>query len=169
MIDPFVSNAILDEFCSLKNADFQNPSDCLVGSFSSCQDVQSKIISTSLADSQAFSRQDLPDSSGGTSRSNIDFDESGLLQTSSWKQMAPRVRTYTKVQKAGSVGRSIDVTSFKNYDELISAIECMFGLKGLLDDPKGSGWKLVYVDYENDVLLVGDDPWEEFVGCVRCI
>ncbi|KAE8656064.1 Auxin response factor 5 [Hibiscus syriacus] len=169
VIGPFVSSAILDEFCSLKDADFQNPSDCLVGNFSSCQDVQSQITSTSLADSQAFSLQDLPDSSGGTSRSNIDFDESGLLQSSSWKQMAPRVRTYTKVQKAGSVGRSIDVTSFKNYDELISAIECMFGLKGLLDDPKGSGWKLVYVDYENDVLLVGDDPWEEFVGCVRCI
>lgn len=165
VIDPFVSSAILDEFCSLKDADFQNPSDCLVGNFGSCQDVQSQITSASLADSQAFSRQDLPDSSGG----NIDFDDSGLLQNNSWKQTAPRVRTYTKVQKAGSVGRSIDVTSFKNYDELISAIECMFGLKGLLDDPRGSGWKLVYVDYENDVLLVGDDPWEEFVGCVRCI
>ncbi|OMO87461.1 AUX/IAA protein [Corchorus capsularis] len=169
VIDPSVSSAILDEFCSLKEADFQNPSDCLVGNFSSSQDVQSQITSASLADSQAFSRQDLPDSSGGTSSSNVDFDESGLLQNNSWQQMAPRVRTYTKVQKAGSVGRSIDVTSYKNYDELISAIECMFGLKGLLNDPRGSGWKLVYVDYENDVLLVGDDPWEEFVGCVRCI
>lgn len=65
-----------------------------------------------------------------------------------------------QVQKAGSVGRSIDVTNFKNYEELLSAIECMFGLEGLLNDLKGSGWKLVYVDYENDVLLVGDDPWE---------
>lgn len=36
----------------------------------------------------------------------------------------------------------------------------MFGLDGQLDDPRGSEWKLVYVDYENDVLLVGDDPWE---------
>ncbi|XWS20979.1 hypothetical protein CRYUN_Cryun30bG0015700 [Craigia yunnanensis] len=169
VIDPSISSVILDEFCSLKEAEFQNPSDCLVGNFSSSQDVQSQITSASLADSQAFSRQDLPDNSGGTSSSNVDFDESGLLQNNSWQQMAPRVRTYTKVQKAGSVGRSIDVTSFKNYDELISAIECMFGLKGLLDDPRGSGWKLVYVDYENDVLLVGDDPWEEFVGCVRCI
>lgn len=65
-----------------------------------------------------------------------------------------------QVQKAGSVGRSIDVTNFKNYSELLSAIECMFGLVGLLSDSRGSGWKLVYVDYENDVLLVGDDPWE---------
>ncbi|XP_021902479.1 auxin response factor 5 isoform X2 [Carica papaya] len=169
VINPSVSNAILDEFCSLKEADFQNPTDCLIGNFSTSQDVQSQITSASLAESQALSRQDFPDNSGGTSSSNIDFDESSLLQNSSWQQVAPRVRTYTKVQKAGSVGRSIDVTSFKNYDELCSAIECMFGLEGLLNDRRGSGWKLVYVDYENDVLLVGDDPWEEFVGCVRCI
>ncbi|KAJ4963557.1 hypothetical protein NE237_023496 [Protea cynaroides] len=31
------------------------------------------------------------------------------------------------------------------------------------------GWKLVYVDHENDLLLVGDDPWEEFVNCIRNI
>ncbi|KAH7523533.1 hypothetical protein FEM48_Zijuj06G0021400 [Ziziphus jujuba var. spinosa] len=170
VVDPSVSSTILDELSPLKNADFQNPSDCLVGNFSSSQDVQSQITSTSLGgDSQALSRQDLPDNSGGTSSSNVDVDESSLLQNSSWQQVVPPVRTYTKVQKAGSVGRSIDVTSFKNYDELCSAIECMFGLEGLLNDPRGSGWKLVYVDYENDVLLVGDDPWEEFVGCVRCI
>ncbi|PKU68620.1 Auxin response factor 11 [Dendrobium catenatum] len=45
----------------------------------------------------------------------------------------------------------------------------MFGLEGQLDDPNQSEWKLVYVDQENDVLLVGDDPWDEFVNCVRCI
>ncbi|KAK2996426.1 hypothetical protein RJ639_004794, partial [Escallonia herrerae] len=73
------------------------------------------------------------------------------------------------IQKSGSVGRSIDVSSFMNYDELRSEIERMFGLEGLLNDSRGSGWKLVYVDFENDVLLVGDDPWEEFIGCARCI
>nr|AMO02496.1 auxin response factor [Boehmeria nivea] len=169
VVDPSVSSAILDDFCTLKNVDFQNPADCLVGNFSTSQDVQSQITSASLGDSQAFSRQDLQDNSGGTSSSNVDLDESSLLQNNSWQQVVPPVRTYTKVQKAGSVGRSIDVSSFKNYDELCSAIGCMFGLEGLLNDPRGSGWKLVYVDYENDVLLVGDDPWEEFVGCVRCI
>ncbi|XP_078173490.1 transcriptional factor B3 family protein / auxin-responsive factor AUX/IAA-like protein [Carex rostrata] len=79
------------------------------------------------------------------------------------------MRTYTKVQKLGSVGRSIDVTRYKDYSELRSAIDRMFGLGGKLDGPNISNWKLVYVDYENDVLLVGDDPWEEFVSCVRCI
>ncbi|KAE8057220.1 hypothetical protein FH972_013927 [Carpinus fangiana] len=169
-VDPSVSSAILDDLCMVKNANFHNPSDYLVGNFSSCQDVQSQITTTtSLGDSQAFSRQDILDNSGGTSSSNADFDEGSLLQNSSWQPVVPPVRTFTKVQKKGSVGRSIDVTGFKNYDELCYAIECMFGLEGLLNDPRGSGWKLVYVDFENDVLLVGDDPWEQFVRCVRCI
>ncbi|KAL1209351.1 Auxin response factor 5 [Cardamine amara subsp. amara] len=177
ILDPPLSNTVLGDFCAIKETDFQNhPTGCLVGNNNSSlpQDVQSQITSASFADSQAFSRQEFPDSSGGTgtSSSNVDFDDSSLLQNSkgSWQKLAtPRVRTYTKVQKTGSVGRSIDVTSFRDYEELKSAIECMFGLEGLLTHPQSSGWKLVYVDYESDVLLVGDDPWEEFVGCVRCI
>ncbi|XP_027356987.1 auxin response factor 5-like [Abrus precatorius] len=171
--DLSTSSAILDEFCSFKERDFKNPSERMVNNLSASQDVQSQITSASLVESHAFSLQDIPDSSGGASSSHVDFDESSFLQKNSWPQVAaqpaPRRRTYTKVQKAGSVGRSIDVTTFKNYEELIRAIECMFGLQGLLNDTRGSGWKLVYVDYENDVLLVGDDPWEEFVGCVKCI
>ncbi|KAL0697957.1 hypothetical protein Bca4012_054079 [Brassica carinata] len=159
----------LDDLCAIKETEFH----CLVGNNNSfTQDVQSQITSASFADSQAFSRQDNSGGTGGTSSSNVDFDDTSLLQNSkgSWQKLAtPRVRTYTKVQKTGSVGRSIDVTSFKDYEELKSAIECMFGLEGLLTRPQSSGWKLVYVDYESDVLLVGDDPWEEFVGCVRCI
>ncbi|KAL7128167.1 hypothetical protein ABFS83_14G298000 [Erythranthe nasuta] len=151
VMDPSVSNTtILDDFCKLKNVDFPNHSDnYLVGNL--C-DVQSQITSASLADS-----------------SNVDFDENILLQQGSFQQqLPPRFRTYTKIQKAGSVGRSIDVSSFKNYKQLRCEIERMFGLEGLLID-SCSEWKLVYVDFENDVLLVGDDPWEEFVGCVRCI
>ncbi|KAL0798014.1 hypothetical protein Bca101_053188 [Brassica carinata] len=163
----------LDDLCAIKETEFH----CLVGTNNNnnnsfTQDVQSQITSASFADSQAFSRQDNSGGTGGTSSSNVDFDDTSLLQNSkgSWQKLAtPRVRTYTKVQKTGSVGRSIDVTSFKDYEELKSAIECMFGLEGLLTRPQSSGWKLVYVDYESDVLLVGDDPWEEFVGCVRCI
>ncbi|KAL1561079.1 auxin response factor 5-like [Salvia divinorum] len=168
VIDPSVSGTILDDFSALKNMDFPNPSDYMVGGFCSAQDVQSQITSASLADSRTFSIQEYADNSGGASSSNVDFDDNNLLQQSSFQQVTPRFRTYTKIQKAGSVGRSIDVSSFKTYNELRSEIERMFGLEGLLNDP-GSGWKLVYVDFESDVLLVGDDPWEEFVGCVRCI
>jgi auxin response factor len=171
VIDASVSSTVMDDFCSSKDADFQIPCDYPFGNFSSSQDVQSQITSASLAESQAFSLQEYPDiSGGGTSSSNVaELEETALVQSNSWQQVAPRVRTFTKIQKAGCVGRSIDVSGFTNYDDLLSEIESMFGLEGLLNNSKGSGWKLVYVDFENDVLLVGDDPWAEFVGCVRCI
>ncbi|KAK9108982.1 hypothetical protein Sjap_017042 [Stephania japonica] len=169
VINPSVSTTSLCGYSSLVDTGMQNPSDCLLGNFTSSQDLQSQITTASLADSQGFSLQEFPDNSGGASSSNIDLDDTSLFQKGSWQQVSPPLRTYTKVQKLGSVGRSIDVTRFKSYEELRSAIACMFGLEGLLDDPRGSGWKIVYVDYENDVLLVGDDPWEEFVTCVRCI
>ncbi|CAL9045190.1 unnamed protein product, partial [Musa banksii] len=83
-----------------------------------------------------------------------------LYKTSLTQVCQQPLRTYTKVQKLGSVGRSIDMTRFSNYHELRSAVACMLGLEGQLDDPRGSEWKFVYVDYESNVLLVGDDPWE---------
>lgn len=169
VIDPSVSGNGLEGFNALKDICFHDSPDVLVGNFNLSQDVQSQVTCASLTSSQAFSFQEFPDNSGGTSSSNLDVDENSLLQKISWQQVSPPFRTYTKVQKLGSVGRSIDVTQFKDYNELKSAIACMFGLVGQLDDHRSSGWKLVYVDYENDVLLVGDDPWEEFVSCVRCI
>jgi auxin response factor len=65
-----------------------------------------------------------------------------------------------KVQKCGSVGRCIDVTRYKGYEELRNDLARMFGIEGQLEDPVRVDWKLVYVDHENDILLVGDDPWE---------
>lgn len=153
MIDPSVSSTLLDDFSALKNADFQNPSDYLVNNFPN-QDIQSQITAASIADSQNVTLQEYADNSGGASSSNVDFEDNNLLQHSSWQQVTTRFRTYTKIQKEGSVGRSIDVSSFKNYDELHSEIEQMFSLKDLLND-SSSGWKLVYVDFENDVLLWG--------------
>nr|ARR29282.1 auxin response factor 6 [Cyrtomium guizhouense] len=77
-------------------------------------------------------------------------------------------RTYTKVYKSGSVGRSLDLTRFCNYNELLCELEKFFGLEGQLEDP-GSGWKLVFLDKENDWLLLGDDPWEVFINNVRSL
>lgn len=97
MVDPSTSTTILDEFCALKDKEFQNPPDCMVGNLSSSQDVQSQITTASLAESHAFSLRDIHDNSGGTSSSHVDFDESSFLQNNSWQQVAPPVRTYTKV------------------------------------------------------------------------
>ncbi|KAM3390252.1 hypothetical protein ACQJBY_012069 [Aegilops geniculata] len=121
----------------------------------------------SLKESQVLSLPEIHNSSRGTSSCSMDAAEYSIDRSA--KPMKPPVRTYTKVQKLGSVGRSIDVTRYRDYRELRSAIASMFGLQGKLEHPASSDWKLVYVDYENDVLLVGDDPWEEFINCVRCI
>lgn len=94
-------------------------------------------------------------------------DESGFLQSSeNGDQANPTNRIFVKVQKSGSFGRSLDISKFSSYHELRSELARMFGLEGLLEDPERSGWQLVIVDRENDVLLLGDDPWQEFVNNV---
>ncbi|GKB04198.1 auxin response factor 19 [Tanacetum coccineum] len=104
----------------------------------------------------------------GCSNDNIAAkDANGVVGNGLWgNQTTQRMRTYTKVQKRGSVGRTIDVTRYKGYEELRHDLARMFGIEGQLE---GMEWKLVYVDHENDILLVGDDPWEEFVSCVQSI
>ncbi|XP_015698719.1 auxin response factor 25 [Oryza brachyantha] len=77
--------------------------------------------------------------------------------------------TFVKVYKSGSLGRSLDISRFSSYCELRSELEHLFGLEGQLEDPVRSGWQLVFVDRENDILLVGDDPWQEFANSVWCI
>lgn len=67
---------------------------------------------------------------------------------------------FIKVYKRGAVGRSVDITRYSGYDELIQNLARRFGIEGQLEEKQRVGWKLVYVDHENDVLLVGDDPWE---------
>ncbi|GFP91958.1 auxin response factor 5 [Phtheirospermum japonicum] len=124
----------------------------------------SHITSASLADSQNFSLQEYADNSGGASSSNVDCEENNaILQHGSWQQVTPRFRTYTKIQKTGSVGKSIDVSGFRNYAELRSEIERMFGLEGLLND-LSSRWKLVYVDSRMIFFLLGMIPGNERRG-----
>lgn len=65
-----------------------------------------------------------------------------------------------QVYKSGSVGRSLDISRFSSYHELREELGKMFAIEGLLEDPLRSGWQLVFVDKENDILLLGDDPWE---------
>ncbi|XP_047081794.1 auxin response factor 6-like [Lolium rigidum] len=77
--------------------------------------------------------------------------------------------TFVKVYKSGAFGRLLDITRFSSYHELRSEVGCLFGLESQLEDPVRSGWQLVFVDREDDVLLVGDDPWQEFVNSVSCI
>ncbi|EHA8589453.1 Auxin response factor 8 [Cocos nucifera] len=97
-------------------------------------------------------------------------EEPGLLQSpENGGHVNPQNGTFVKVYKSGSFGRSLDITRFNSYPELRSELGRLFGLEGQLEDPMRSGWQLVFVDRENDVLLLGDDPWQEFVNNVWCI
>ncbi|KAJ6352446.1 hypothetical protein OIU76_001637 [Salix suchowensis] len=108
---------------------------------------------------------DIPLNSDMTASSCV--DESGFLQSSeNVDQANPSTRTFVKVQKSGYCGRSLDISKFSSYDELRSELARLFCLEGQLEDPQRSGWQLVFVDRENDVLLLGDDPWQEFVNNV---
>ncbi|XP_019439672.1 PREDICTED: auxin response factor 6-like isoform X1 [Lupinus angustifolius] len=96
--------------------------------------------------------------------------DSGFLQTKeNLGQGNSSNKTFVKVYKSGFLGRSLDITKFSSYHELRSELARMFGLEGELEDPLRSGWQLVFVDRENDVLLLGDGPWPEFVNSVWCI
>ncbi|CAN4096786.1 unnamed protein product [Withania somnifera] len=99
------------------------------------------------------------------------INDGNFMDRGAWEPppQLPRLRTYTKVYKRGAVGRSIDIARYSGYEELKLDLARRFAIEGQLEDRQRKGWKLVYVDHENDVLLVGDDPWEEFVSCVRCI
>ncbi|XP_020234108.1 auxin response factor 8 isoform X1 [Cajanus cajan] len=93
-------------------------------------------------------------------------DSSELLQSAGQVDPQNQTRTFVKVYKSGSVGRSLDISRFSSYHELREELAQMFGIEGKLEDPLRSGWQLVFVDRENDVLLLGDDPWESFVNNV---
>ncbi|CAL5024064.1 unnamed protein product [Urochloa decumbens] len=122
-------------------------------------------ISTSMV-SQSFGQSDIAFNSIDSA-----INDGALLNRNSWPPAPPaqRMRTFTKVYKRGAVGRSIDIGRFSGYEELKHALARMFGIEGQLEDRQRIGWKLVYKDHEDDILLLGDDPWEEFVNCVKCI
>ncbi|KAK9079079.1 hypothetical protein SSX86_000749 [Deinandra increscens subsp. villosa] len=72
-------------------------------------------------------------------------------------------RSCTKVHKQGSkVGRAIDLSKMSSYHELTSELESLFQMEGMLTNRDGA-WRLLYTDEENDMMVIGDDPWDEFV------
>ncbi|KAL9355162.1 hypothetical protein Peur_053132 [Populus x canadensis] len=93
-------------------------------------------------------------------------DSSELLPNAGQMDPPTPSGTFVKVYKSGSVGRSLDISRFSSYHELRGELAQMFGIEGKLENPHRSGWQLVFVDRENDVLLLGDDPWELFVNNV---
>lgn len=64
-----------------------------------------------------------------------------------------------KVQMQGvAVGRAVDLTILKGYDELIKELEEMFEIQGELHSR--NKWEIVFTDDEGDMMLMGDYPWQ---------
>ncbi|KAL1827637.1 hypothetical protein ACET3Z_006049 [Daucus carota] len=78
-------------------------------------------------------------------------------------------RSCIKVHKQGNlVGRAIDLTKLHGYDDLLLELERLFSMESLLRDPV-KGWRVLFTDDENDMMVVGDDPWNEFCRMVSKI
>lgn len=147
-----------------KNLSSNISSTCMLSNYESTKDAQQELSSSMVTES--FGVLDMAFNSIDSAISDSSFVNRGAWGPPPQYQ---RMRTYTKVYKRGAVGRSIDVTRYSGYEELKQDLARMFGIEGQMEDRGRVGWKLVYVDHENDVLLVGDDPWDDFVNCVRCI
>ncbi|BAT91944.1 hypothetical protein LR48_Vigan05g181700 [Vigna angularis] len=95
------------------------------------------------------------------------FPLSGEATTQNLQNSAKR--SCTKVHKQGSlVGRAIDLSRLNSYSDLLIDLERLFSMEGLLRDPN-KGWRILYTDSENDIMVVGDDPWHEFCEVVSKI
>ncbi|XWS71033.1 hypothetical protein CRYUN_Cryun03dG0101900 [Craigia yunnanensis] len=174
---PMNSDSLLTKDGMGLGKDFSNnlSSGGLLTSYENPKEAQQELSSSMV--SQSFRVPDMTFNSIDSTINDSNFinqggeNDSNFINQGAWAppRQFQRMRTYTKVYKRGAVGRSIDITRYSGYDELKQDLARRFGIEGQLEDRGRVGWKLVYVDHENDVLLVGDDPWEEFVNCVRCI
>ncbi|KAK3158199.1 hypothetical protein QOZ80_2AG0134080 [Eleusine coracana subsp. coracana] len=90
-------------------------------------------------------------------------------ERSPYETESRQVRSCTKVIMQGmAVGRAVDLTRLYGYDDLNQKLEEMFDIQGELSTSLKK-WKVIYTDDEDDMMLVGDDPWHEFCSMVKRI
>lgn len=56
-----------------------------------------------------------------------------------------------------AVGRAVDLTALKGYNDLFDELEKMFEIQGQLRPL--DKWAVVFTDDEGDMMLAGDDQW----------
>ncbi|XP_023534393.1 auxin response factor 9-like isoform X2 [Cucurbita pepo subsp. pepo] len=123
-------------------------------------DTDGRISTLSLAQSDSKS-----DNIEASIERKLEPLQASLKETQS---SSTNTRSRTKVHMHGmAVGRAVDLTILEGYDQLIDELEKMFDVRGQLS-ARGK-WEIVYTDDEGDMMLVGDDPWEEFCNMVRRI
>ncbi|KAM7496706.1 hypothetical protein LguiA_021120 [Lonicera macranthoides] len=70
--------------------------------------------------------------------------------------------------KGNLVGRAMDLSRMNSYDELLLELERLFNMEGLLTNPE-KGWRVLFMDDKNEMMVAGDDPWHEFYKVVSKI
>uniref|UniRef100_M8CAZ6 Auxin-responsive protein n=1 Tax=Aegilops tauschii TaxID=37682 RepID=M8CAZ6_AEGTA len=106
-------------------------------------------------------------------------DDSGSQKDKDETEKKVRVPGWVKVNMDGEViGRKVDLNAHRSYKTLALALEIMFtkpsaGLcasnstKSLKLLENSCEYQMTYEDRDGDWMLVGDVPWEMFVGSVK--
>jgi hypothetical protein len=130
--------------------------------------------SASVSELQPVQTECLPEGSVSTAGTATENEKSIQQAPQSSKDIQSKsqgasTRSCTKVHKQGvALGRSVDLSKFSDYDELKAELDKMFEFEGELVSAN-KNWQIVYTDNEGDMMLVGDDPWDEFCSIVRKI
>lgn len=129
--------------------------------------IQSHLPNASAESDQRFEQRN--DSFKLGEDETVANEEDKLFKDRERKVHSSSTRSCTKVHKQGTaLGRSVDLTKFRNYEELLAELDQLFDFNGELKTPN-KNWMVVYTDDEGDMMLVGDDPWQEFCGMVHKI
>lgn len=100
---------------------------------------------------------------------SMSYEPDRSSQRSLQEPRSKQCRTCTKVHLQGmAVGRAVDLARLDGYDDLAKKLEEMFAIEGELSGPMKK-WHVVYTDDEDDMMMVGDDPWQEFCSMVKKI
>lgn len=130
---------------------------------------QEAIFSQTFSDADQFSEQSKGRKSVDKVCSTNEYEKCAQFSLQSAKDAYGSMRSCTKVHKQGiALGRSVDLAKYSSYAELIADLDKMFEFGGELIS-SNDNWMIIYTDNEGDMMLVGDDPWQEFCIMVRKI
>ncbi|CAN7078765.1 unnamed protein product, partial [Brassica oleracea var. botrytis] len=76
-----------------------------------------------------------------------------------------QTKTHTKVCMEGAAERTMDLTIFDGYNQLIDELERLFDIKDMLH--MHNQWKIVFINADGDMMLLGDDPWPKFCNTAK--
>ncbi|KAK4424450.1 Auxin response factor 1 [Sesamum alatum] len=119
-------------------------------------------------DTESEQHSELPNHNPSDFPSSSCDPEKSCLQ-SPHEPYSRQSRSCTKVHMQGmAVGRAVDLTRLHCYEDLLKKLEEMFEIVGELSG-SAKKWQVIYTDDEDDMMMVGDDPWHEFCTMAKKI